>query len=50
VIAIINLIPRLLSVLFVLLVYVFIIRIIKMVNTDIAVMQRKNLSGVSECT
>jgi pSer/pThr/pTyr-binding forkhead associated (FHA) protein len=48
VIAIINLIPRLLSVLFVLLVYVFIIRIIKMVNTDIAVMQRKkNVAGAA---
>ena len=44
-IIIIDLIPKLFSILFVLLVYIFIIKIIKMVNTDIAVMQKKKSSA-----
>lgn len=41
----IDLIPKLLSIVFVLLIYIFIIRIIKMVNSDIAVMMKKKASG-----
>ena len=44
-IAILEIIPKLFSVLFVLLIYFFIIRIIKMVNSDIAVMMKKKSSG-----
>ncbi len=44
-IKILNLIPKIFSILFVLLVYVFIISIIKMVNSDIAVMLKKKNAG-----
>ena len=47
---ILNLIPKLFSVLFVLLVYVFIIAIIKMVNSDIAVMLKKNTAATHAAT
>ena len=49
-IAILNLIPKLFSLLFVLLVYVFIIKIIKMVNSDIAVMLKKKTEGAHSGT
>ncbi len=42
---ILSLVPRLFSFIFVLLIYIFIIRIIKMVSSDIAVMMKKKSSG-----
>ena len=47
---ILDLIPKIFSILFVLLVYVFIISIIKMVNSDIAVMLKKKNSGANSGT
>ena len=47
---ILNLIPKLFSILFVLLVYLFIIAIIKMVNSDIAVMLKKKTVAVHSGT
>lgn len=44
-ITITEIIPNIFSILFVLLVYLFIISIIKMVNSDIAVMLKKKSSG-----
>ena len=45
VITILELIPKLFSILFVVLVYIFIIKIIQMVNSDIAVMMKQKSKG-----